>query len=121
MVEETVCIRLARLHSSYLSFSTHHRLLLHLHLQQIPSPSRTYLQSFAGPAYQFSTFACLISKNYPLNKFKMQFKSLFASAVLAIATVSAQTTTGLLGNAAVVNDNPVGPSLVTSQVLTVAQ
>lgn len=44
----------------------------------------------------------------------MQFKSLFASSVLAIAAVSAQSqTTGVLGNAAVVNDNPVGTTLVT--------
>lgn len=43
----------------------------------------------------------------------MQFKSIFASSVLAIAAVSAQTqTTGLLGNAAVINDNPVGAKLV---------
>lgn len=43
----------------------------------------------------------------------MQFKSIIASSVLAIAAVSAQTqTTGLLGNAAVINDNPVGTKLV---------
>jgi hypothetical protein len=40
----------------------------------------------------------------------MLFKSLFASSVLAFTAVSAQITTGLLGNASVVNDNPVGPS-----------
>lgn len=43
----------------------------------------------------------------------MQFKSLLASSVLAIAAVSAQTqTTGLLGNAAIITDNPVGVTLV---------
>ncbi|KAH8150133.1 uncharacterized protein LAJ45_05819 [Morchella importuna] len=42
----------------------------------------------------------------------MQFKSILASSVLAVAAVSAQTTTGFpanyLGSAAVINDNPVG-------------
>lgn len=48
----------------------------------------------------------------------MQFKSIFASSVLAIVAVSAQTqTTGLLGNAAVINDNPVGAKLVVFLLL----